>query len=290
MPIPKPKTGESQDAFISRCMSAIADEYDDNDQALAICFQKWRDKDKKSIDLTIERRIFDGEFRALADQSTVEGYAAVFDEESEPIFGSFIEVIAHGAFRKTIKENDIRALINHDPNLILGRTTNETLRLKEDKKGLKYEVDLPDTTYARDLKESILRGDITQNSFGFQTVKDEWSKDGKTRTLREVRLYDISPVTFPAYPQTSLQMRLQDIGIDYEALNVAVIRINRGIILNSDVDLIESTIEILEQCLPKTEEPVVEDHSDADEEPNLEFTLVQARVARLHARQILGRR
>ena len=306
MPLPKPKDGESQDDFISRCMSndTMKEDYTDNDQRLAVCFSQWKNKDKKGMDIEemrgiVERRYFSDIDIRLADEDAEEsnaitGYAAIFDKWSEDL-GFFKEKIAAGAFHKTIKENDIRALINHDPNLVIGRTKNKTLKLWEDDEGLGFEVKLPDTSYAKDLRESIKRKDITQNSFGFQTVEDEWSPDGKRRTLHEVRLFDVSPVTFPAYKQTTVKMRLMEIGIDYEALNVALVRASRGVITNSDVDLIESTIKILTQYLPSAAEPSAAEvelpgHSAPEMEPELVSTLIRARLANLRIRQFLSRR
>lgn len=306
MPIPKPKDGETEDDFISRCMSndTMKEEYPDNDQRLAICFQQWKDKDKKSLLVAQPERRYSGQVEIRLkepngdgeESNAITGYAAVFNKWSEDL-GFFKEQIAPGAFKKTIAENDIRALINHDPNLILGRTRNKTLKLWEDDKGLGYEVELPETSYAQDLKESIKRKDITQNSFGFQTLRDEWSEDGKKRTLHEVKLYDVSPVTFPAYKQTTVKMRLQEVGIDYEALNMALIRADRGVIMDSDVDLIRSTIEILTQYVPDviaaaplTE--IVEDpeHPAAEEAPELVSTLIRARITNMRIKKILARR
>jgi hypothetical protein len=139
----------------------------------------------------------------------IRGHAAVFNKLSEPMFG-FREQIAPGTFAKTIKKDDIRALFNHDPNYVLGRNKAKTLTLTEDDKGLYIEIDPPDTSWARDLQESIKRNDINQMSFGFIVEKDEWLQEkGKEsiRTLQEVKLFDVSPVTFPAYPQTSVKVR-----------------------------------------------------------------------------------
>ena len=289
MPIPKPKTGETQDEFIERCMSneTMKEEYPDNDQRLAICFQKWKDKSKKSFSGNAERRYSqDAEMRIKEDEgdgNTLVGYAAVFNKYSDDL-GWFKEKIQKGAFSKTIVDGDIRALINHDPNLILGRTKNKTLKLWEDDKGLGYEVKLPDTSYALDLKESVKRKDITQNSFGFQTIQDKWSTDGKKRVLLEAKLFDVSAVTFPAYPQTSVKLRLHEIGIDFDALNLAIIRAERGVVTNSDVDLFHSTIEILNRYIPVVEEPpivVVDDpeHSEDLKEPELISTQIKVRLA-----------
>ena len=159
----------------------------------------------------VDRRITDeSEVRMDGgnDDEKIVGYAAVFNSFSQPIFG-FRETIKPGAFKKTIRESDVRALINHDPNYVLGRTSSRTLRLSEDEKGLRYIVTPPDTTFARDLVVSIKRGDITQSSFGFTVVKDHWTGESPnmTRELLEVKLFDVSSVTYPAYLQTEVSVR-----------------------------------------------------------------------------------
>ncbi len=138
----------------------------------------------------------------------IEGYAAVFNEMSEDI-GGFQEKIADGAFASTIQNDDIRALWNHNADYPLGRNKAGTLTLEEDNKGLRFVIDPPDTQYSRDLIVSIDRGDVDQMSFGFRTIKDHWEMNGAkvVRTLIEVKLYDVSPVTYPAYPQTSAAVR-----------------------------------------------------------------------------------
>jgi uncharacterized protein len=153
------------------------------------------------------------DIRSAAGGNTLIGHAAVFDIETV-IGGMFRESIAPRAFRKSIKESDVRALFNHDPAHVLGRNKAGTLRLSEDAIGLHYEVDLPDTQTARDLWTSIDRGDITQSSFAFETVKEERvspdQEAGETLPLfiqRECRLWDVSPVTYPAYEQTDVAAR-----------------------------------------------------------------------------------
>lgn len=136
----------------------------------------------------------------------ITGYAAVFNEETE-LWPGFREKIAPGAFAESIKQDDVRALFNHDPNIILGRTKSKTLRLWEDERGLAYEilanVDDPD---AQRVVPKIKRGDVSQSSFGFNIVKRSVEvnekKDEMTRTIEKAQLFDISPVTFPAYPST----------------------------------------------------------------------------------------
>ena len=160
------------------------------------------------------------EMRVAGTESepTIEGYAAVFNQPSEVLsdwLGSFREYVAPGAFTKTLKDGaDVRALLNHDPNFVLGRTKAGTLTLREDAKGLWYSVTPPDTQWARDLVAVMRRGDIDQSSFTFRTVKDRWGV-GKTddgneideRWLLEAQLFDVSPVTYPAYEGTSVGLR-----------------------------------------------------------------------------------
>ncbi len=150
------------------------------------------------------------ELRAADDEESgkISGYAALFNVESDDLFfGS--ETIKPGAFTKTLQDADVRALWNHDSNFVLGRNKAGTLKLREDSKGLFTEITPPDAHWASDLMESIRREDVTQMSFGFRTVRDEWhSKDDKTeRHILEVELFDVSPVTFPAYPQTDVAVR-----------------------------------------------------------------------------------
>ncbi len=163
---------------------------------------------------TIERRFIQGlEVRAAEEGDdavgVIEGYAAVFGKPSEDL-GGFTEVIKRGAFKRSLGAGaDVRALLNHDPSLVLGRISSGTLRAKEDKAGLKVEIDLPDTACGRDTMKLIQRGDIDGMSFSFRTVSDTWeTKDGQDlRTLTDVDLIDVSPVTFPAYPDTSVAAR-----------------------------------------------------------------------------------
>lgn len=164
-------------------------------------------------------KIDDVELRATTNEeghTIIEGYAARFNSWSEDL-GGFRERIKPGAFSKALMTSDVRALYNHDSNnLPLGRTP-KTLRLYEDTKGLKFEADLPDTQFAKDLTVSIQRKDITGNSFSFTVDEggDEWrEKDGVTsRTITEFKeLFDIGPVVFPAYasPKVKVAQRALD--------------------------------------------------------------------------------
>jgi len=120
------------------------------------------------------------------------------------------EKIAKGAFENSIAKDDVRMLWNHDPNFVLARNKAGTLTLKEDSKGLYFEAIPPDTQWAKDLLVTIKRGDVTQNSFGFIILDDDWDENEegmRIRTLKKVKLFDVSPVTYPAYPQTELHIR-----------------------------------------------------------------------------------
>ena len=135
------------------------------------------------------------------------GYAAVFNDPSVPL--PFSERIAPGAFRKTLSETpDVRLLINHE-GLPLARTKNNTLALSEDEVGLRFDAELPDTSEARDLYTLIQRGDVDQMSFAFRVIRQKWSPDRSERTLTEVSLADgdVSVVTYPAYPTTTVEAR-----------------------------------------------------------------------------------
>jgi uncharacterized protein len=152
------------------------------------------------------------EVRAKGDGSKViAGYASIFNSPSQDL-GGFVEVIRPGAFKKSLANGaDIRCLFNHSEDMILGRTASGTLRVYEDEVGLRFECDLPDTSYANDLLVSIRRSDVNQCSFGFYCLRDNWvnisEAPGVMREVIEADVFDVSPVTYPAYLETSLSAR-----------------------------------------------------------------------------------
>jgi len=164
----------------------------------------------------IERRNYAAtELRAVTEddgKQKIVGYAAVFNSLSEDL-GGFREKIAPGCFARACKDGDVRALKNHNSDYVFGRTKSGTLRLAEDAHGLRIECTPPDAQWVKDMMASIDRGDIDQMSFGFRTLTDEWNLvDGEhVRTLVDVELYDVSPVTFPAYPETTVGLRSLEI-------------------------------------------------------------------------------
>ena len=151
----------------------------------------------------MERRAAPLELRAQGRRLT--GYAATYGTEAR--INDFTETILPGAFRQTLAANkDVLALVDHDVGRVLARIRSKTLRLNEDSRGLQFDLDIPDTTYGRDVLELVTRGDAGGMSFGFIVIDERW--DGDHRELRSVDLKEISVVSaFPAYGQTVVQAR-----------------------------------------------------------------------------------
>ena len=184
------------------------------------------------------------EVREDASGMFLEGYAALFNSRSENL-GGFTETIRPGAFRASLKaRNDIKLLWNHDTGAVMGSTRAGTLTLTEDERGLRVSATLPDTTYGRDARELVRRGDVTGFSFGFSMPArggDEWSADGTERVLKSVRLHEVSLVAFPAYPETNgtatvrgLDKIAERAQVDADALADALLKIENGEDITSD--------------------------------------------------------
>lgn len=166
-----------------------------------------------------ERRFHSSHFEIRSPQSadsigTIVGSAIVFNAESEDL-GGFTETIDPGAVEKSLREHpDVRSFWNHNSENLLGRSTipgrDPTLRLFLTPTELRYELDLPDTSIGRDVLVLAKRGDLRENSFGFDCEDDKWerSEGGKrARRVMQLRLHEVSPVSIPAYPQTALAVR-----------------------------------------------------------------------------------
>ena len=162
----------------------------------------------------IEHRILCKDVRVDTAGATpiIRGYAALFNTLSEDL-GGFREQLQAGAFSDALSQSDVRALINHDPNLVLGRNRSGTLVLREDATGLYAEITPPDTASSHDLIELMKRGDVNQMSFAFNVAREDqiWTREGTGPWLRTIKrvsnLYDVSIVTYPAYPQTTAAVR-----------------------------------------------------------------------------------
>lgn len=161
---------------------------------------------------TIEKRggLLGVEARADGDKRTLVGYAAVFNSPAD-IYGIWVETIEPGAFSSQLSA-DVRALVNHDTGRVVGRTKAGTLRLSEDSKGLRVEIDLPNTTDGNDLWVSVERGDISGMSFGFRVTKETWDEtvNPNRRVIQAVELHEVSACAFPAYDDTTIGLRSRD--------------------------------------------------------------------------------
>lgn len=201
------------------------------------------------------------EVRQDGNKSIIEGYAAVFNQETE-IGGFFREMIRPGAFKRSIDNGtDVVALFNHDPNFPIGRRSNSKLIIEEDSTGLFYRVETAGTQWENDLIQKIDRQDIQGNSFSFEPIREEWTagqdKELDLRELMEVRPYDLGPVTFPAYTQTSVDARNQNFyrakqktGIDLEQLMQVLVRSEQNhLISTTDTEFITTTIAQLREMV-----------------------------------------
>ena len=208
-------------------------------------------------------QVTDWEVREESDGMHLTGYAARFNEPSEPL--PFIERIAPGAFRRSLQSrNDIKLLWNHSSSTVLGSTRSGTLKLTEDDRGLRVSALLPDTQAGRDAKVLIQRGDVTGFSFGFTVPSggEEWNAEGTERTLKAIRLLEVSTgVAFPAYPSTNgtaivrgLDKVAQRAEVDADALADALLKIENGEdittddrqLLNTVIDKLAPTEEVAE--------------------------------------------
>jgi HK97 family phage prohead protease len=169
----------------------------------------------------------DFEIRAEEDGMTFSGYASVFNSPSEDL-GGFIEYVAPGAFKRSLQSrNEVKLLWNHDSGEPLASLRGGTMQLVEDEVGLRVTAKLPNTTRGRDIAELLRTKVIDSMSFGFNVIRDSWSRDGQTRTLESVRLFEASIVAFPAYSSTSATVRSKPT-INADELADALLKLESG--------------------------------------------------------------
>ena len=210
----------------------------------------------------IETRVLTTEFevREEADGMHLTGYAARFNEPSEPL--PFTERIAPGAFKRSLRSrNDVKLLWNHDTSTVLGSTRAGTLTLTEDERGLRVSAVLPDTQAGRDAKVLISRGDVTGFSFGFTVPKggDTWNEDGSERTLNSIRLLEVSTgVAFPAYTSTNGTAQVRGLDkiakraeVDADTLADAMLKLEDGEEITAEEKDILS--RVISELAPKEE-------------------------------------
>jgi len=227
----------------------------------------------------IERRFVPAEgieCRKDADGTHIVGYGAVYYDADKPdtqfeMWPGVFERIMPRTFDRAIKEDDVRGLFNHDPNQVLGRTP-KTMKLASDKRGTQYDISAPDTQLGRDIPVLLKRGDINGSSFAFEVTDEEWRKeDGvEIREIQGVKLYDMGPVTYPAYVGTSAGIRadgeLTEARASYEAWKAGTALAPSGSDVAEPVELVADDAET---------------RSVADPAVTVEFPLKEARRRRL---------
>ena len=201
------------------CALESANEENKKEQkSINIWDNKFNDIMEKRI-INIETSIETREQEDGKQTDVVVGYGSIYNSRSNDL-GGFYEYIAEGAISEdVINSSDVRALINHNMDKILARSVNGngTLKLSTDSKGLRYEFEIPDTTYGRDLKVNMANGNLNQSSFAFTVADDDWSNDDEGNNIRTINkidtLYDISVVTYPAYSQAESDLVVAQRGL-----------------------------------------------------------------------------
>jgi HK97 family phage prohead protease len=205
------------------------------------------------------------------DSRWVEGIIP-YNSKSYPIWGT-TEIIDEGAFRKTLTDKaNVKALYNHDDSRVLGTTKNETLILEDSEEGLICKCKLPNTSYANDLYEIVTRGDVRTMSFGFIPVKWEDTENGKFRTLKEVKLDEVSYcVSYPAYPETNSKTYMRGFmkrKIDIEIINEIL---EKEELTEEDITVLQETVNIITKIIsdntPDSKEAVREEPPKNDTPP-----------------------
>ena len=218
----------------------------------------------------------DIEIRAEGDGMTFTGYASVFNSPSEDL-GGFIEYVAPGAFKRSLQSrNEVKLLWNHDSGEPLASLRGGTMQLVEDEHGLKVTATLPQTTRGRDVAELLRTKVIDSMSFGFNVIKDTWSRDGQNRTLESVRLFEVSVVSFPAYGATTATVRSAP-SINPDELADALLKLESGEELDTkSADLISDVVNKL-KAQPEVEE-VIDNGLDLLDLKKKQFDLLLKRI------------
>jgi HK97 family phage prohead protease len=218
----------------------------------------------------------DFEVRAEGDGMTFTGYASVFNSPSQDL-GGFIEYVAPGAFKRSLQSrNEVKLLWNHDSGEPLASLRGGSMQLVEDERGLKVTATLPQTSRGKDVAELLRTKVIDSMSFGFNVIKDTWSRDGQTRTLDSVRLFEVSIVSFPAYESTTAQVRSQPT-INPDQLADALLKLESGEELDeASASLITEVVTKLKSS-PEVEE-VIDNGLDLLDLKKKQFDLLLKRI------------
>jgi HK97 family phage prohead protease len=218
----------------------------------------------------------DFEVRAEGDGMTFTGYASVFNSPSEDL-GGFIEYVAPGAFKRSLQSrNEVKLLWNHDSGEPLASLRGGTMQLVEDDRGLKVTATLPQTSRGKDVAELLRTKVIDSMSFGFNVIKDSWSRDGQTRTLESVRLFEVSIVSFPAYESTTAQVRSQPT-INPDQLADALLKLESGEELDEESATLITEVVTKLKSSPEVEE-VIDNGLDLLDLKKKQFDLLLKRI------------
>jgi HK97 family phage prohead protease len=223
------RTKDYADSVVARIRAEETNSMDNKDKWLKVAraIALKIDGEPETKQPEIRTNSVDFEVRAEGDGMTFTGYASVFNSPSEDL-GGFIEYVAPGAFKRSLQSrNEVKLLWNHDSGEPLASLRGGTMQLVEDERGLKVTAQLPNTTRGRDIAELLRTNVIDSMSFGFNVIKDSWSRDGQTRTLESVRLFEVSVVSFPAYEATTAQVRSQQT-INPDQLADALLKLESG--------------------------------------------------------------
>jgi HK97 family phage prohead protease len=217
------------------------------------------------------------EVRAEGDGMTFSGYASVFNSPSEDL-GGFIEYVAPGAFKRSLQSrNEVKLLWNHDSGEPLASLRGGSMQLVEDEVGLKVTATLPQTSRGRDVAELLRTNVISEMSFGFNVIKDSWSRDGQTRTLESVRLFEVSVVSFGAYKATTATVRSAPPTINPDELAEALLKLESGEELDPEsAELITNVVNKL-KAQPE-QEPVIDNGLDLLDLKKKQFDLLLKRI------------
>jgi HK97 family phage prohead protease len=231
----------------------------------------------KAQESEVRTNTVDFEVRAEGDGMTFTGYASVFNSPSQDL-GGFIEYVAPGAFKRSLQSrNEVKLLWNHDSGEPLASLRGGTMQLIEDEVGLKVSAQLPNTTRGRDIAELLRTKVIDSMSFGFNVIKDTWSRDGQTRTLDSVRLFEVSIVSFPAYESTTATVRSQPT-INADQLADALLRLESGEELDeASAELITGVVNKL-KASPDVAEDVADNGLDLLDLKKKQFDLLLKRI------------
>jgi HK97 family phage prohead protease len=272
------RTQDYADSVVARIRAEETNSMDDKNKWLDVARAIALKIDgPKAQEPEVRTNSVDFEVRAEGDGMTFTGYASVFNSPSQDL-GGFIEYVAPGAFKRSLQSrNEVKLLWNHDAGEPLASLRGGTMQLVEDEIGLKVTAQLPNTTRGRDVAELLRTKVIDSMSFGFNVIRDSWSRDGQTRTLESVRLFETSIVSFPAYESTTASVRSMPT-INPDQLADALLKLESGEELDEEnANLITEVVNKL-KANPEATEEVIDNGLDLLDLKKKQFDLLLKRI------------